>query len=374
MEQNNQPNYNIEDEQSIDWIGWIKKVWSHRKSFYISMPIAFVVAAIYLLAIPNFYTVTVKLAPELSSGSSSGGGLSSLMRSFGVGGGSMSSGHDAIMPDLYPELMNSKAFQVSLFDIQVRNKKGDINTTYYDYLLNHQKSPWYSKAISAVFKGIGKVISLLRPASDEEEGDANAPANAFQLTKDQDRITKAITKKVVCSVDKKTFLITINVTDQDPVICANMADSVCARLQEFITEYRTKKSRQELADVQAQYDKAYAEYEEARNTVANTTSSNWNLVNESMMLQQQTFQNEMQIKLSTVSAFATQLVAARTKLEASRPVYTVLNGASVPLIKAGPKRASSVIIFCFFIALLQSAWILRDELKEQFFGGNNSQG
>lgn len=346
-------------ESSIDWMELAKKLWTFRKKFFISMPIAFVVAAIYAIAIPNFYDVTVKLAPELTSSSISGGSLSSLMRSFGVGGGAAAAanGMDAIAPDLYPDLMNSKTFLVSLFDIPVRSKKGDVQTTYYEYLLNYQKGPWWEKAAKAV----GEAIDSLLPSSEDEE-EVDRPAEAFALTKDQDKIAKIIEKKVVCDVDKKTYVITINVTDQDPVICATMADSVCSRLKGFITDYRTKKARTQMDNIQKQYDKAMVEYEEAKARVATYNASNWDLVNEDLMLQQQFLQNDMQLKYSALSAFNEQLIAARAQYEASRPVYTVLNGASVPIKKSGPKRVSMCIVFCFLVFAGQSAWLLKDDL------------
>jgi capsular polysaccharide biosynthesis protein len=65
----------------------------------------------------------------------------------------------------------------------------------------------------------------------------------------------AINKKMVCEVDKKTNVITITVTDQDPLIAATVADSVQIYLQRAITEYRTKKARVDLEYV----DKLFAE-------------------------------------------------------------------------------------------------------------------
>lgn len=61
------------------------------------------------------------------------------------------------------------------------------------------------------------------------------------LTKDEDAIAKTILHNIKCLVDKKTNVITITVTDQDPLVAALMADSVKSHLQVAITDYRTKK-------------------------------------------------------------------------------------------------------------------------------------
>ena len=66
------------------------------------------------------------------------------------------------------------------------------------------------------------VVSLIG-IEKKEDSDKIDP---FRLTKKQARIIKKLNKKVVCDVDKKTMMITIDVTDQDPLICATIADSV----------------------------------------------------------------------------------------------------------------------------------------------------
>ena len=66
------------------------------------------------------------------------------------------------------------------------------------------------------------------------------------LTKKQTDIIDAIGDKINCSIDKKTQIIAVTVKDQDPLICAVIADSVRCKLQKFITDYRTSKARSDM--------------------------------------------------------------------------------------------------------------------------------
>ena len=59
-------------------------------------------------------------------------------------------------------------------------------------------------------------------------------------------MAKAIKGSISCNVDKKTDIITLKVVMQDPLVAAMFADSVKQALQNFITEYRTKKAKDEL--------------------------------------------------------------------------------------------------------------------------------
>lgn len=57
---------------------------------------------------------------------------------------------------------------------------------------------------------------------------------------------EALNKRVTATVDQKTNVVTISVLMQDPLISAVLADTVVSRLQDYVTQYRTNKSRKDL--------------------------------------------------------------------------------------------------------------------------------
>ena len=240
-----------QSSSGLDFVKMYKDLLKHKKLYYKVLPITFVLAAIYALSLPNYYECTVKLSPEMSSSRSSSG-LAALASNFGfnLGQGTGGMGTEALFPTLYPDLVNSTDFKITLFPVPVTiegdREKGikDRTMSYYDYLSNEQKKPWFSAVFAAPGKLIGWLISLFK---DKPQTATIRKLDPFRLTKEQANIVKAIDKKVVCDVDKKTMVITISVTDQNPVICATMADSVKTRLQKFITDYRTSKVRVDLA-------------------------------------------------------------------------------------------------------------------------------
>ena len=52
---------------SIDVTKIYKDLLKHKGLYFKVLPVAFVLAVIYTLAIPNYYSCIVKLSPELSS-------------------------------------------------------------------------------------------------------------------------------------------------------------------------------------------------------------------------------------------------------------------------------------------------------------------
>ena len=176
MEENKNIIENQSEESSIDFVAIWKAILKHRKLYYKVLPVTFIIMCIITLSLPNYYKCVVTLAPEMGK-SSSGSGLAALASSFGVnlGGGGNAAG-DAITPMLYPDLMNSVDFKTSLFDVKVQRKDDKAPMTYYDYLMNEQKRPWWSG-----------FFGLMKREKAEEE-----PVNTFELTKEQEKLQSSI--------------------------------------------------------------------------------------------------------------------------------------------------------------------------------------
>ena len=346
----------LEDEESsIDFKKIFQDLLKHKMLYAKVLPVAFVLAAIYALSLPNYYSCTVKLAPELGSSAKAGGSLASLASSFGVNLGSAQQGADAINPTLYPDLMNSVDFKTDLFKVKVRREDDNQEFTYYDYLANEQKTTWWSAGMKAFFDLFGS-----------KKDDESSKIDPFRLSKKQTKIVKIIDKNVVCDVDKKTFVITINVTDQDPQICAMMADTVKTRLQQFITDYRTSKARVDYDYNLKLSCEAKAKYEQARNRYVAYADSHRNVTSQSAQTKESDLQSEMQLQERIYQQVIALLQQAEMKVLEETPAFTTLQSATVPVQKTGPKRAQMCLIFVFLAFLGTTAWILykEDDLKD----------
>ena len=354
MEENNIP----QEESSIDFKKIFQDLLKYKKLYYKVLAVTAVFAVIYTLSLPNFYKVTVKLSPELNS-RRSGSSLSSMASMFGINlQGAAGNATEALFPTLYPDLMNSVAFHTTLFDIPVHRDKEDSVMTYYDYLSKGQKAPWWSEAMSATTKAIFSLFS-------GEKKKEPAKVDPFRLTRKQAAIVKSMEKRIVCDVDKKTMVISIEVTDQDPLICATMADSVQQRLQDFITDYRTKKARNDLEFSRKAYDEAKERYEQARRRYANYADANMRIFLESYRTEQSKLSQELTIQSQVYTQASAQLQQAELDVQKDTPAFAVLEPATVPVKKAGPARAKMCIIFMFLAFLGTSVYVLHkeDDLK-----------
>ena len=356
---------NTAPNSKIDFASLWQSVKSRRRLYAKVLGITFVLACIYALSLPKSYTCEVMLAPELSM-TSSRTSLTALASSFGLKMGTSSVGNEALFPTLYPDLMNSVDFKTSLFPVRVHKKDSTRVMTYYDYLLTEQKQTWWSSLIGGILNGISSIF----PVDSAQLAKANKKeVDPFRLTKKQTAIVNSLKRKIVCDVDKKTMVITIQVHDQDPWIAATMADSVKARLQDFITQYRTGKARKDLEYQKKLFAETKREYDRARQLYAEFADANQDIILQSVRTKQVDLENEMQLKFNAYNAVANQLQAAKAKVQEETPAFTTLQSATVPVKPVGPKRKRIVLMALFLAFCCTTAWAFyKDNLLKPLLG------
>ena len=308
-----------------------------------------IIGVILAFATPKIYKSTVILAPE-ESGSSFSGSLSSLASMVGM---NMKIGQtgDALYPEIYPDLMGSTGFVVGMFPVTVTRSKTGETYTYFDYLDKHQKKAFYEypqdwlKSVKDLF-------------SSEEQQPSDHKVNPKHLTKKEYDVAKNIMGRIDCSVDKKTNVITIVVEDQDPLIAATVADSVQMHLQRTITDYRTKKARNDMEYMQKLFDEAHMEYAKARQKYAAFGDSYQNLKMQSYVLKGDELENEMQLKYTIYQQVVEQLQLAKAKVQERTPAFTIVQEATVPVKHSSRPKIVTLIIWMILGFLLRSGILL----------------
>ena len=337
------------DITPIDFIQIVKKMWPHRKTYYWVMPTTLILTYLYMICIPRYYNCTVSLAPE-SGGTSISGSLGSIASSFGRGDLAKLNSDDAIFAEIYPDVIKSKKFISELMVVDVKTKEGDVNCNYYTYLRDHQRTAWWNVVKSN--------IKSMFSESSTDNYNGKEKISTFNLTQVQDDVFGSAQNKITCSVDKKTNVVTITVRDQDPLVCATMADATCQKLQDFIIAYRTNKSRIDYEYYKKLCEESRKEYDKALDRYASCADAYTNSVLTIYKARVEKLENDMQAKYNIYTAMNTQMQAARAKLQEATPAFTVIESASVPIKPAGPKRMLISIVMMILSFFVLSIWYL----------------
>lgn len=330
------------EEQEIDLLDLLRKVIAIRKTLYKAAGIGLVVGIIIAFSIPRQYTVSVTLAPEMGSDAKSNG-LASMAASF-LGASAMSSTPDALNATLSSEIVSSTPFLLELFDTRIQTLDGELDTTLVAYL-DEQRNSWMGAVLTAPGMAIGAIKGLFT-----EEPDTVAILNPFQLTKEESKKVESLRKNILADIDKKTGITTLSVTLQDPKVTAMVADSVVAKLQQYIINYRIAKAKEDCTYLEQLYKERQQEYYDAQQRYARYVDANKSLVLQSVRTEQERLQNDMNLAYQVYSQVAQQLQVARAKIQEEKPVFAVIEPATVPLQASNSRKI--MVIGMVFLALV----------------------
>ena len=347
-------NNHNDEEIEIDLMDLLRKVIGIRKKIYKAAGIGLIIGIIVAISIPKQYTVEVTLSPEM--GNNKGGGLSGLAASFLGSGVSMGDGTDALNASLSADIVSSTPFLLELSNMKVPISGSEkISLSSY---LDEESSPWWSYVIGFPGMVIGGVKSLFIEDEDESIFLDKASQGTIELSKKESQKIESLKKKIVASVDKKTSMTSVTATFQDSKVAAVVADSVVKKLQEYIIDYRTSKSKEDCLYLEKLFKERQQEYYVAQKKYADYMDSHDNIILQSVRTEQERLQNDMSLAYQVYSQVASQLQVARAKVQEEKPVFAVVEPAVVPLYPSGTSRKVYVLVFVFLSVCIVIFWNL----------------
>ena len=342
-----------DEEIEIDLMDLLRKIIGIRKKIYKAAGIGLVIGIVIAISIPKQYTVAVTLSPEM--GSDKGSGLSGLAASFLGNGGTMGDGTDALNASLSADIVSSTPFLLELSIMEIPISKNEVMTL--DTYLDEEISPWWGYVIGFPGMIIGGVKSLF-VEEDESISSGKTNQGAIELSKKELMKIGTLKKKIAASVDKKTSMTSVTATFQDPKVAAVVADSVVKKLQEYIIDYRTSKSKEDCLYLEKLFKERQQEYYEAQRKYADYMDSHDNIILQSVRTEQERLQNDMSLAYQVYSQVASQLQVARAKVQEEKPVFAVVEPAVVPLYPSGTSRKVYVLFFVFLSVCIVIFWNL----------------
>lgn len=334
----------------IDIAALFYKLYLNRKKIYKAIGIGIVAGVVIGFSQPKKYKVEVSLSPE--SGISGTSGLSGIASMFGLGNASAGFGEDALTFNMFPEIVKTNPFALEMLQIPIQTQKGDC-VILYDYL-DTEKKPWWSHIMEAPRMLVEGIKSLFK----EEQKDSVKVIDPFRLTPEQNGRIGMLKKILEVETDKKSNMTKVTVSLQDPLAAAIVADSAVHKLQEYITDYRTRKAKQDY-DFQFNLCEQYKkEYFEAQQEYAKFADANRNVILQTVTSEKERLQKNLTLAEQIYSQSMGQLQVLRGKVQEAKPVFAVVEPATVPLAPASPKKMLIIIAFAFLAFVLESAWIL----------------
>ena len=360
-----------QEEQGIDFLALTKKIWIGRKTVLKCLAVFFVLGLLSAFTMKRIYTVNSVMVPQLASKSSSS--LSSLasLAGFDIGTSNMSGSE--LSPLVYPQIVNSVPFQLTLLHTPLHYEKADTTVDMITYAKEYNKPgvfsyiKKYTIGLPGVILGLFKKEKpeLVLPGDMQDAGDGNGSPKPLILTKDEEKMLPVIASSVNLTVDKKEGLILLAVTGTEPVQTAELAMMAQQLLQDEIIKFRTQKAQEQLDYVQARYDEIKAETESYQTALATITDRSQEMLTTRARIEKDRIQTKYTIASSIYQEMAKQLEQAKMQVKKDTPSFTIVQPVTVPT-KPANSRIKSLIGWLFFGFVVGCGIVLAKDYLRKF--------
>lgn len=345
------PQLQEDDELVIDLMGILSRLLKHWKQIVLIGLVFGVIGIISALTMKRYYNVSLTLAPEIQNRNS--GNLSNMAALLGVSGVQISSSTDAMSITLFPEICKSTPFLVGLLDVPLTSYVSEVQleqgvtpqqTTVYKHLSEED----------VVKKGLAKWRYEWAQKKHPEKPYSGV-SNPTELTRKQARVVKALSQSISADVDKKTGVTTVSVTMDDRMMAKQLADTVCTRLQAYVSDYRTKKATADFDYYSQVAEEARQNLVKAQAAYAASVDYDRSVILQSATAVKERLRNEATLANQLYSQMVQQRELARAKIQEDRPVYAVVQPAVLPQNPMN-SRVKRVLIWGFIGGILAVAW------------------
>ena len=307
------------------WSAWdvCKRHW---RTYLLVFAASLLVASVVVASLPEEYAAQVKLADEHKETDL----LLGLNNLAAWAKTTMSGHHGMRMPDAYHKIVMTRDFAVEMSKVPVEG----YGTDYYHYTLEHAQHPWWTR--------------MFRSTPDP--------------TEEYDEVISLINERIRSKTSARYGTTVIQVTDNDPVVAAMMADSVRVHLQRHTAAFARQTALFDLATAQTKCEQAERRYLSAREEYAHYVDSHNDLVSERASTEEDHLQKEYEAAFTAYEKACEQRLRAQALVDKFSFTFTVLTNATVPLSPTSPSALGYILSFVF-IALTVTTWVILGRRK-----------
>ena len=351
---------NIPEEQEIDLVELIQRMWVNRWLIVKVTAVFMVLGVLVALFSAKVYTASCDVVPQTSkSGPSSS--MSSLAALAGINLNAAQSA-ESLSPNVYENIMGSTTFRKELMQTMIDFEDVGHPVSFFDYYTSEE----YNKP--SVFSYIKKytiglpftILNAIRGEQPEPDysgvgGDSNAIET---ISKDEYDAMTILGESIALSLDEKKGYVTITANMSEPLAAAQLAQATLTLLQKYITEFKIEKVQSNLDFVQERFDEAKRNFEDVQARRAKLRDANMNTSRYSARTELERLDAEYTLAQGVYTSLAQQVEQAKISVKETAPILTVIKPVTVPYKKSKPQRAMILFAFTFLGAVAGMGGVL----------------
>ncbi len=299
------------EEEEIDIIDIIKKLWRNRKLIMIVTAFFMIIGIAYALLATPYYQSSLTMYAA-NGESNKGGSLSSMAAMMGIGGGSTSSSYNI------SDVVKSKKIARELVLNKWNTKKYSVKKNLIEY--------WQMEGENddlIIFSAIEKCRNMIS-----------------------------------LSTDKETGLMKLSILSTDPVLSAEMANYLGEAVTRHIQQHYGESVENNLEHINTRLIQVEEDLKTKELALKNYKETNRDGNSARSQLEVARLMREVEIKQGVYLTLNQEKELAMIEKVKTKPVINILDKADVPFRKAKPSGLMICIVFSFLGGILGVALVL----------------
>lgn len=325
--------------KEVDFLEIIEILLTEKKTIIIALGISLMVGLFVAFNSQKKFKVVTIMLPQ-SESESGMGSLSSLaaMAGFNI---DMGGGEADISPVLFPQIVESEPFLLSLMYSQYSFGNMKKPVTLFDYYTKYSK-PSLLDLLTQYTVGLPNIIkeAFKGKVSVNMKGESGIK----QMSEKETVIAQHIKSNLALTINKKEGYLTLTSTFEEALLTAQIAKRAQEILQQTITNYKTQRAYEQLDFFQKRYNEKKKDYEQAQAKLARYKDRNLFVTTAVGSSEQQRYENEYNLTFSVYSELAKQLENARIKVKRVTPAYIIIKPVMVPNEPFEPKKSMIIAV------------------------------
>ena len=346
MEQEVKQANQMPQEEEIDLVEVVRKLWKNRKLILKITVVFMVLGVLVALFSPKEYTAGCTMVPQ-SGDKKVGGNLSGLASMVGINLGGASGG-EVLSPTIYPKIVASIPFKKDLMVTPLKFEGYAQPITLLDYYTKDEYQKFsLGHAIVKYTVGLPGVIMSAIRGEDTTRISAGKGSAIQSLSKDEKKMAEMLNKMISLNENDKDGYVQLSASLGEPLAVAQLAERAQELLQTYITDFKIEKVKSNLTFVEQQYDAAKKRYEKMQDSLARFRDANKSFSSAVAKTQEEALTNEYNLAYSVYSELAKQMEQAKIAVNETTPILTIVEPVVVPMERSKPKRGLICVLFTF---------------------------
>lgn len=308
----------------------------HKKAYSSVVIITILLSLLYSYSQPNEYDARLKFSIDTSEDLTSGKNkwLHNLTHQFGLDGALVTA-----EPEIYTTILRSQAFLQGVADVRITTDEGQ-RKRFADYIREDCEAHWWTSALSW---------------ASRKETKAEQDADVIDLLR---------SKYLLCELNRRNGLITMQATAQHPRIAAEVLDSAFHHLQAFLTQYLHQSAKGQNTALKQNKELMEQRYKQAMSRYSQFLDTHLETTRPSVEAEEDYLRKELtQAEIDFADAQLTYVQSLRKEVRQRSLIFQV-NSITTPNAPARPAYLLNLFVWLFY-ALLLTTWVVFFREKRQ---------